>query len=676
MIAGYSHHFRWLSASIFMASLGCESFADVIRGEVSQGEEASETTQTSEDDDVVGTETFDVCSPTRARGHFQMEDLDRGLVVVATPTGNYLGWRMFGYEYDAARPARVSYNVYRDGQHLATVSDSTNYHDEAAPDGVSYAISAIIDGQECERTSPRNPWPTNVLRIPITPPPGGITPDGVAYAYDSATITPANGSVNDGSPGDVDGDGDYEIVVLWEPSNAHDNASAGYTGPVYLDGYDLEGTRRWRMDLGPNIRAGAHYTQFVVYDFDGDGRAEVALKTAPGTRDGSGEYLHTGPAASDDDGVDYRNADGYILTGPEYLTVFEGATGRELATVDFEIARGNVIDWGDDYGNRVDRFLASAAFVSDTGDDGPGTGRPAILMARGYYARTTVTAWTWRDGVLQRIWTADTLAPGSAGLAGQGAHSMVVADVDRDGAQELVYGAAVIESDGSFRCSTGLGHGDALHVGDFVPARPGLEVFMPHEDTTQPWWDLHDAATCEVFVQSPSNGRDNGRGVVADILASNPGAEFWSSADESLASATNGTAMGPRPDSINFVLWWDGDLLRELEDDTTITKGDGTLLFTCTDCASNNYTKATPTLTADLFGDWREEIVWRTPTSDALLVHTTTEVTAHRIYTLMHDPQYRMQVTAESTGYNQPPAPGFFLGDGMEPPSLPDIHVK
>lgn len=609
-------------------------------------------------------------------GHFQMEDLDRGLIAVRSGSGNYVGWRMLGQEYDPTTPSRVAYRLYRNGSLVTTVTGSTNYYDSGAASSATYAVALVLDGVECQRSGTAPVRANNYISIPLTPPPAGTTPSGEAYSYNSGTVTRSAGAVNDGSPGDVDGDGEYELIVIWEPSNAKDNSAAGYTGPVYMDAYKLNGTRLWRLNLGPNIRAGAHYTQFVVYDFDGDGKAEVAVKTAPGTRDGTGAFLSRGPAASDNDSADYRNSSGYVLSGPEYLTVFEGATGKELATVNFEAPRGTVSSWGDNYGNRVDRFLASAGFVSDTGSAGKGSGRPAILMGRGYYTRATVSAWTYRNGTLSKIWQADSNTSGSGALAGQGAHSMKVADVDADDAQEIVYGAAMIQSNGTFGCATGYGHGDALHVTDLIPSRAGLEVFMPHEDTSKPTWDVRDARTCQVLHVSPTTGVDNGRGVADDILASNPGAEFWSAAESNLRSATTGASVGAKPSMINFTVYWDGDDLRELLDGTNINKGNGTRLFTGSGIMSNNHTKATPTLTADLFGDWREEVVWRTPTSNELRVYTTTAVTSRRLFTLMHDAQYRMQVTSEMTAYNQPPQPGFFLGDGMTLPKKPNIHVK
>ena len=238
-----------------------------------------------------------------------------------------------------------------------------------------------VEGLEQARSAAAAVWAQDYLRIPIQPPPAGTTPGTCPTPKEAYTY-----SANDGSVGDLDGDGEYEMVLKWDPSNSKDNSQSGCTGNVYLDAYKLNGKRLWRIDLGRNIRAGAHYTQFLVYDFDGDGKAELAVKTAPGTRDGTGVYLHTGPAASDDDAADYRNSRGYVLSGPEYLTVFGGPTGAELATVSFGVPRGTVSSWGDSYGNRVDRFLASAAFVSDAGGGSQSaSGRPSILMARGYY---------------------------------------------------------------------------------------------------------------------------------------------------------------------------------------------------------------------------------------------------------------------------------------------------
>jgi hypothetical protein len=590
------------------------------------------------------------CGGTTATGHFQMENLDRGVVAVKVPGGVYVGWRMFAYEYGVSG---VAYNLYRDGTSVKILVGTTNYLDPTGTATSTYAVTALIRGIEGPRSPSVTPWAQNYLRIPISPP--APSPSGASY------------SANDGSPGDLDGDGQYDIVLKWDPSDAKENSETGSTSNVFLDGYTLAGARLWRIDLGPNIRAGAHYTQFVVYDFDGDGRAEVVVKTAPGTKDGTGAYLGQGPAASDDDGALYRDSSGYILTGPEYLTVFSGTDGRELYTVNFEPVRPSTAY---DYDNkRGDYFLASTAFVSDGASGMAATGRPSFLMTRGLLTTETITAWNWRDGKLARVWLG--LAP-----PGNGAHSLMVADTDGDGAQEIIWGSSTIASDGTKKCSTGLGLGDTLHVGDLLPSRPGLEVFMVHANGALPGYDVHDASTCEIIVKGTATSADPTNGVADDIFPNNPGAEMWSAGDTALLSVADGSTVGPKPDSANFLVYWDADESRELEDGTAITKYGGGTLLNCAQCASNNGSKATPTLTADLLGDWREEIVWREADNSGLRLYTTTDVTARLIYTLMHDPQYRMQVSAEQTGFNQPPHVGFHIGNNMADPPKPDIYVK
>ena len=614
-------------------------------------------------------------------GHYQMEALTRGVVAVKVEGGVYVGWRMFGYEYNPQSPDSICYNLYRDGGRIARVADSTNYLDPEGTASSAYSVRAVIAGVEGADSGNASVWAENYLRIPLDIPPAGVTPGSPTCE------TPSEGytyDANDGSVGDLDGDGEYEIVLKWMPQNAKDNSQSGCTGNVYLDAYKLSGKRLWRIDLGVNIRAGAHYTQFLVYDFDGDGKAEVALKTAPGTKDGMDKYLHTGPAASDDDSADYRSVanasgmTGYILTGPEYLTLFAGSNGAELATVNFDVPRGDVSSWGDDYGNRVDLFLASVGFVSDSGSGKSASGRPSLLLGRGYANRTTLTAWNWRGGQLVEVWRADSAeSDAGAAYAGQGAHSMAVADVDGDGAQEIIFGAATINSDGTPRCSTNFGHGDALHVGDLVPSRPGLEVFMPHESNASPVFDVRDADTCAIVAAGPVLTGNTTRGVADDVSPQFEGAEAWTNDSGGVASATTGEIVDSKASpSMNFLIYWDADESRELEDGTAITKYGGGTLQSCATCASNNGSKATPVLTADLFGDWREEIVWRETGNAALRIYTTTDVTARRLFTLMHDPQYRMQVSSEQTGFNQPPHTSFHVGGGMADPPKPDIYVK
>jgi rhamnogalacturonan endolyase len=613
-------------------------------------------------------------SPTTG-GFYHMERLVRGVVAVRVTGGNYVGWRMFGYEYNATNPANVSYNVYRNGAMVAAVTNSTNYLDATGAATSTYTVRPVIGGVEGADSEAATVWAQQYLRVPLMVPPGGNMPA-------SCTLTPNEAytyTANDASVGDVDGDGRYEIILKWDPTNSKDNSQSGCTGNVIIDAYRLDGTRLWRIDLGPNIRAGAHYTQFMVYDFDGDGKAEMAVKTAPGTRDGTGQFLRLGPAATDDDATNYRtDSTGYVLNGPEYLTVFNGMTGAEMATVNFDVPRGTVSSWGDTYGNRVDRFLSTVAFLD-------ASGLPSFIMARGYYTRATMGAWNWRGGALTQLWKFDSnVTPRDAAghpFTGQGSHSMTVANVDDDLGQEIMYGAAAIDNNGQGLCSTGFDHGDAEHVGDLIPSRPGLEFFMCNEDGIHPAYHLRDARTCEILASGPINGADTGRCVADDVFAGNPGAEMWSSSVTGFFSATNNANLGTKPVSQNFTIFWDADETRELLDRTQIDKytsldGAVTRLLTATGVASNNGTKATPALTADLYGDWREEVVWRESDNSALRIYTTTDVTTRRIYTLMHDPQYRMQVTSENTAYNQPPHQGFHIGAGMAAPPVPNIQVR
>jgi hypothetical protein len=330
-------------------------------------------------------------------------------------------------------------------------------------------------------------------------------------------------------------------------------------------------------------------------------------------------------------------------------------------------------DWGDTYGNRLDRYLAAAAYVDDTG-------LPSFIMARGYYTRTTLGAYNWRNGELTQLWKFDSnVTPrDSRGnpFTGQGAHSLSVANVDADPEQEIIYGEMTVDNDGTGKCSTGVGHGDALHVGDFILSRPGLESFMPAEDTSKPFYTLRDPNDCSILQQSTQSGADVGRGVADDIFAGNPGAEFWASNGVGLTSATSGQLLGgTQPNSINFLIWWDADETRELENGTTISKLGAGNLLNCAQCASNNGTKSVPNLVADLIGDWREEVIWRETDNSALRIYTTTDLTERRIYTLMHDPQYRIAISWQNVAYNQPPHPSFNIGSGMAAPPTPDIRL-
>ena len=585
----------------------------------------------------------------------QMEYLTRGVVAVRTSGSSvYVGWRLLGTD-----PASTAFNVYRDNIKLnaTPLASSTNWMDTTTLNG-TYVVKPVVNGAEGLPSIPATIWAANRLSIPLQIPAGGTTPDGVAYTY----------SANDCSVGDVNGDGEYEIFVKWDPSNAKDNSQSGYTGNVYIDCYKLDGTRLWRIDLGRNIRAGAHYTQFMVYDLDGDGKAEMACKTADATVDGTGVVIGNGQA-------DYRNTSGYILSGPEFLTVFNGLTGAAMATTNYLPARGTVSSWGDSYGNRVDRFIAAVAYLDGT--------RPSLIMGRGYYTRLVRVAWDWRGGQLTHRWTFDSNDPGNGAYAGQGNHQMSVGDVDGDGKDEVLNGSSTINDNGRGLWSGGTGHGDAMHLTDMDPDLPGQELWHCLEDqgAYSPWGlRLNDAKTGSTLWGVPTSG-DIGRSMAADIDSSHKGYEMWGSSGNLYDCKGNQISTG-KP-TYNFGIWWDGDLGRELLDGTKLDKWNPATnslnrLFTIYDAApvsSNNSTKANPCLTADLLGDWREEMIFRTADNTALILFTTTIPTSHRIYTLMHDLQYREAVAWQNSAYNQPPYPGFYLGYNMPSPPVPNIAV-
>ncbi|MBL3658989.1 rhamnogalacturonan lyase family protein [Fulvivirga sediminis] len=578
-----------------------------------------------------------------------MENLNRGVVAVRTSNSQvFVSWRMFGTD-----PSNIAFNLYRGSTKVnaTPITNSTNYVDNTSTNA-SYSVRPVINGVEQAASEAANVWGQNYKTVNLQRPPGGATPSG-SYTY----------SPNDCSVGDLDGDGEYEIIVKWDPSNSKDNSQSGYTGKVFLDAYKLNGTQLWRVDLGWNIRAGAHYTQFMVYDFDSDGKAEVVCKTADGTTDGQGNVIGN-PSA------DWRNSSGYVLDGPEYLTVFNGQTGAAMHTVNYLPGRGNVCNWGDCYGNRVDRFLGGIAYL-----DGR---NPSIIMSRGYYTRSVIAAWDYSNGQLRSRWVFDT-NNGWSNYAGKGNHQLSVADVDFDGRDEIVYGAMVVDDNGRGLYTSTWGHGDAMHVSDLIPSRPGLEVFTPIEDASsnpsngKPAVVMRDARTGSIIWAKYKNG-DIGRGLSADIMPEYPGAESWASSGLGVYSST-GDLVSTNIPSINFAIWWDGDLSRELLDGTTISKYNSGVLLSPTGVGSNNGTKATPNLSADLLGDWREEVVWRTSDNQSLRIYTTTATTNQKLYTLMHNPQYRAAIAWQNSGYNQPPWTSYYLGSGMSTPPQPNIEL-
>ncbi|WP_460497303.1 rhamnogalacturonan lyase, partial [Glycomyces tarimensis] len=680
-------------------------------------------------------------SPAQGSG-VQLEHLDRGLVAASTDDGVFLSWRLLADEvsgYNDSGLTGADFNVYKDGALLATVTDSTNYLDAEGGGDSQYRVVAVVDGEEVDFSDSVSPWSASYLDVPLQKPADGVTPAGEPYGYEA----------NDVSVGDLDGDGDFEYIVKWYPTNSKDVSQVGYTGPVYLDAYTQGGELLWRIDMGVNIRAGAHYTQFNVYDFDGDGKSEVMAKTAPGTRttsyvDGGEERFVTLPEDDVEAGVshedDYRlsaegyydhlvgtfmgwhehpevvNGDwpatieaalgadeqfdfayplsredaerladhfidvyapsrssrnqlrdfeGFVLSGPEYLTVFDGATGLEAQTVDFPVQRGDDgLMWGDyamsriEPGNRVDRFLSAVAYL-----DGE---HASAIFARGYYTRATIAAFDWDGEELSQRWLADSgHAPmsnpfndGPHGVEGpdpewgtlttQGNHSMGAADVDGDGRQEIVYGAATLDDDGSLLYSSydygppesnvageyvKLGHGDSHHLGDLDPDRAGLEIFSAFEGGTwAPYgYAMRDAATGEV-LWGGYTGVDTARSMVGDIepaiagleaWAANPDLEVEGEGEEGLFTVTGEPIGADGQPGTNMSIRWAADMttqtVRGLSTDVDETPTiedwqDGTVLE-ATGTLTNNWNKGNPSLVADVFGDWREELLLRTEDS-------------------------------------------------------------
>jgi rhamnogalacturonan endolyase len=632
---------------------------------------------------------------TGALAQRQMEKLGRGVVAVNQGEGKvFVSWRLLGTE-----PDNIAFNLYRSTAGAPSVklnaepiTKATCYQDSSVDltKDNEYFVRPVINGTEGEQSKPFL---------------SKIAANSEAKQYFSIPLkTPEGYTPNDCSVGDLDGDGEYEVIVHMT-GRARDNSAAGLTDPPIFQAYKIDGTLLWTINLGKNIREGAHYTQFMVFDFDGDGKAEMICKTADGSVDGAGKVIGdpnadwvakegsanhrdttgsmrdaNGQMITNPDGTHVFSFVGRILSGPEYLTVFDGMTGKALATTNYVPGLGDVKSWGDAYGNRSERYLAGVAYL-----DGK---LPSAVMCRGYYGRTTLCAWDWRDGKLTQRWLFDSSLPGNGkdgkpntAYAGQGNHNLSIADVDGDGKDEVVYGSMCIDDDGKGLYSTGLGHGDAMHVSDLDPNHPGLEVFAIHEHPRHPYGTtLRDAATGKILWGAPGiegqPGPDTGRGLAADVDPRYPGAEFFAVGSHDV----NGKEIPVRGGS-NFAIWWDGDLGRELLNGNQISKwnwetGQVERIFTAQGCASNNGSKSTPALSADLFGDWREELMERTTDNTELRIYTTVIPTEHRIYTLMHDPQYRESIAWQNVAYNQPPWTSFFLGFDMKSPPKPNITTE
>ena len=718
---------------------------------------------------------FALSSQAQITPQSQMEKLDRGLVAIpVSSTSSFVSWRLLGTDVKES----ITFDLLRNGEAIATDLKVTNYRDANEPSGAKYQVVTKIDGQPIATSEAVTTWKEKFLTLNLDRPKGGIH-----KSWNDATDVPYSYYPNDMSVGDVDGDGQYELFLKWESTHAQDNSyNKGYTGNTYIDCYkvNFDGTEEiidsksvnckllWRINLGQNIRDGAHYTQFMVYDFDGDGRAEMMCKTATGSKDGQGDYVNQAATDATIKGhgntTDYRNSKGHILSGPEYLTVFEGLTGRAIHTTWYLPGRagtgsslpsgkaateggselGKVSTypsgfWGDNYGGRSERFLGAVAYIN--GADKPACG----IFSRGYYTQAYVwavsfdgnrlhTEWlhaspnttqslvfsskidnnqTWPkitvDGdVLQRnpirtapantggVKSSDTSGGivGSNTLYGNGNHNLSIADVDGDGCDEIIWGSAALNNDGSLLYATGYGHGDAIHLGKMIADSTDLYVFDVHEEkltTAHGSWDLHNARTGRIIWHGGSADADNGRGMAA-AMTNMRGYQFWSGDERYPRSAITGKTAIQKSCSVNFRIYWDGSYLDQLFDGSyqynrdkedglwdqsayanpTIQKWDGSSFTdvikfnskTYNNAQTANYTKATPCLQADIIGDWREELImWNKQDSAQIMLFTTWTSTQYAVPTLMHDHVYRMGIAWQNTAYNQPPHLGYFLPD-------------
>jgi len=591
-----------------------------------------------------------------------MEHLDRGVVVIPQEDQTaVVSWRVLGTD-----PDELHFNLYRQ-----TGEETPQKLNTASISGGTFFIDTDVDW------SKKNTWyVASVLNEKETKEPGKFSIEANAEHKPYLSIplqTPDGYAPGDASTADLDGDGQYELVIH-QIGRGHDNSHRGLTDDPIFQAYELSGELLWEINLGKNIREGAHYTQFLVYDFDSDGKAEMVCKTADGTTDALGNVIG-------DPEADWRDIDeksrtyGKILKGPEYLTVFDGQTGKALATTDYIAPRGDISKWGgyggnggnDNTGNRVDRFTACVAYLDGI--------HPSFVMGRGYYGRTVLAAFDFKKGEISSRWVFDSENRENP-YSGQGNHNLSVADADGDGKDEIIFGAMAVDDDGTGIYSTGFRHGDAIHVSDLDPDVPGLERFGIHEienGTEGPGIALFSIKDGTVLYTAEPN-RDIGRGVAANIDTTRVGAQMWWLGSRDLHDI-KGNAIGKAPRSANFLIWWDGDFSRELLDRTYIAKYGKGMLFNADGATWSKGSKATPSLSADILGDWREELLLPSKEGDEMRIYSTTIPTMHRMYTLMHDPQYRLSIAWQNVGYNQPPHTGFYMGYGMKKAPEPNIKL-
>ena len=589
--------------------------------------------------------------------------LDRGLVAMKVSGGVYVSWRVFGEEY-----YDVAYNVYRDG---VKVNDEplsvSNFTDKSGSTASTYTVAAVVNGKEQEQCPSVTPWATSYKEIKLKH-------EGI-----QSTLVP-----NDACCADVDGDGELEILMKFD-NQSEINASfpkGGYKGEYTIfECLKLDGTRLWWVNCGPNMGDFQNNEQNIVgYDWDGDGCAEVVMRAADGTviHMADGTTYTVGNASVNVRGATGGGTNWFVTTDGEYLVYMDGKTGKPYQCLPYPLKRleSGETDfnkaWGDGYGHRASKHFFGAPYF-----DGR---KPSIFLARGIYTRHKMIAYDVDPATheLKERWRWFNNSNGP--WKGQGYHNYAVADVDMDGRDEIVFGSMVIDDNGKGLSTTGLGHGDAEHVGDLNPYVHGLEIYACLEDN--PGNNYRDATTSKIYHRFVA-GRDDGRSMAGNFTNSFPGGLGCSAREGAISTVTGEAVSGLDATGVNtnFRIYWDGDLCEETfnylngkNTEGCIAKyGSWTPIYTCTGSMTNNDTKGTPCYQGDILGDWREEIIMRTAAGN-IRIYSTPKETKWRNYTLWHDHQYRNAMVWQMCGYNQPPHVSYFLGElegiTMAPPPL------
>lgn len=630
----------------------------------------------------------------RPKTERQMENLSRGLTAVKGEGGTLVSWRYLGTD-----SKDLYYNLYRNGERINSAPlGVTNFFDAGAPAGAEYTLCEVVNGAENGNKVTAKAWDKEYMTIPVKEREGYI--------------------IDDGAVGDLDGDGEYEYIIRRTPIGYFDmlQAEGGIKDNrdkyILVEAYQPDGTHMWTLDLGKN-EVNEVDVNFLVYDMDGDGKSEVVMRTYDDMTDGAGNKI--GVAGADYTYSLQKMKDRqYLAEGNEYLSVFDGVTGAETMRTELLPKRDPVSDWSYRYTDtsrltkRASHYLFGLAYLDGV--------TPSVVMVRGAWDNVRAAAWHVSDGKLVVDWQCLTENKEDVNnIWGAWNHNMTVADIDYDGKDEIISGPAAIDHDGSelyaVKGTDNDGkeqkflHGDAFDVAYLDPDYNGYLVWACHENSKILGnIELHDARTGQVKFGYSKN-KDTGRSRAGDIDPTYRGHEMWGStgtipmnvSGKNIVDATGkriGDENGPidgfsnfkyrLPDGtfekdagtgadalgtlpMNFKVYWDGDLLSEFLDGTRVSKWNWEdkcvdVIFDAPNCASNGGTKAVPVISADLFGDWREEIVWKSKDEKSLVIYSTTIPTTYKIPTLMHDYYYRSSVAIQNNHYNQPPNVGYYLG--------------